>query len=174
MWGEKSSNKIFINGNDFYIYNNLCDFLTLQSTDAGICRDTYLWVDQICIDQLNIEERNHQVNLMSKIYQLATRTIVWLGLPGRGNAMGGGVASKVTSAIRELVLTSQSLTRIAIPVEKFIAPAELNSAADVLCRHPLGIIRLLGSADFWKRLWIIQEVLLSKHVVLQCGPHTIK
>jgi len=174
MWGEESCNKISINGDDFYIYDNLFDFLTLRSTNAEICRNTYLWVDQICIDQSNIDESNHQVNLMSKIYQVATSTIVWLGLPGKGNAMGGNVASKVTSAIRELVCTSQSLTRIAIPVEDFIAPAELNSAADVLCRHPLGIIRLLESAEFWKRLWIIQEILLSKHVVLQCGPHTIE
>lgn len=177
MWGEESYNKISINSNDFYVYNNLFDFLTLHSTNTDICRNTYLWVDQVYIDQSNIDERNHQVNLMSKIYQLATSTIVWLGLPGKpgkGNAMGGNVASKVTSAIRELVCTSQSSTRIAVPVEGSIAPAELNAAADVLCRHPLGIIRLLESADFWKKLWIIQEILLSEHVFLQCGPHTIE
>jgi hypothetical protein len=111
---------------------------------------------------------------MSKIYQSATSTIAWLGLPGKGNAMGGEVASKVASAIRELASSSQPSTRIPIPVEDVVERFELNSAADRLCRHPLGIIRLIESAAFWKRVWIIQEILLSKHVVLHCGPHIIE
>ncbi|KAF2729827.1 HET-domain-containing protein, partial [Polyplosphaeria fusca] len=81
MWGNSSSNKISVNGEDFWIYDNLFDFLTVQSANAEFCRSTYLWVDQVCINQSNTDERNHQVNLMSKIYQLATGTIVWLGLP---------------------------------------------------------------------------------------------
>lgn len=110
---------------------------------------------------------------MSKIYQLATGTIVWLGLTDKGNAMNGVVASKVAKAIKEIVCTHQSSTRVEIPCEDFILPTELCSAADVLCQHPLGIIRLLNSAAYWRRLWIIQEIILSQHLVLQCGPHTI-
>jgi hypothetical protein len=155
MWGKESRNKISINGIDFHIYDNLFDFLTLQSADAEFCQDTYLWVDQVCINQSDIGERNHQVNLMSKIYQSATSTIVWLGLPGKGNAMGGDVASKVASAIHGLALISQPSTRIPIPVEDAVESAELNSAADRLCQHPLGIIRLIESAAFWKRVWSI-------------------
>lgn len=39
----------------------------------------YLWVDQLCIDQANVFERNHQVGLMSKIFGQAAQVIVWLG-----------------------------------------------------------------------------------------------
>jgi len=36
-----------------------------------------LWIDAICIDQLNVEERNHQVPLMKTIYRNATAVRVW-------------------------------------------------------------------------------------------------
>ncbi|KAF3008752.1 hypothetical protein E8E13_010107 [Curvularia kusanoi] len=39
----------------------------------------YLWVDQICINQENTDERNAQVRCMADIYKLASRVIVWLG-----------------------------------------------------------------------------------------------
>ncbi|KAF1835199.1 HET-domain-containing protein [Decorospora gaudefroyi] len=38
----------------------------------------YLWIDQICIDQSNVSERNHQVSLMKEIYCKASFVNVWL------------------------------------------------------------------------------------------------
>jgi hypothetical protein len=39
----------------------------------------YLWIDQICINQTSIAERNHQVQLMSRVYRQASSVISWLG-----------------------------------------------------------------------------------------------
>ncbi|KAF8856740.1 hypothetical protein BDZ45DRAFT_789795, partial [Acephala macrosclerotiorum] len=39
----------------------------------------YLWVDQLCIDQSNKEERSWQVEFMKEIYAKAEKTIVWFG-----------------------------------------------------------------------------------------------
>jgi hypothetical protein len=39
-----------------------------------------IWVDAVCINQENPEERKHQVQLMAKIYSKAHRVIVWLGI----------------------------------------------------------------------------------------------
>lgn len=38
-----------------------------------------LWIDAICIDQGNLLERNHQVNLMKDIYASARQVLIWLG-----------------------------------------------------------------------------------------------
>lgn len=38
-----------------------------------------LWVDMLCIDQDDIEERNHQVTLMRQIYERSQEVIIWLG-----------------------------------------------------------------------------------------------
>lgn len=40
--------------------------------------DRYIWIDQVCIDQSNMDERNHQVRLMSIIYERAAFVVVWL------------------------------------------------------------------------------------------------
>ena len=40
---------------------------------------TNLWVDQICINQEDLEERSQQLSPMSSIYSVAKRMIIWLG-----------------------------------------------------------------------------------------------
>ena len=41
-----------------------------------------LWVDAVCINQQDLDERNHQVWTMDEIYRGAERVVVWLGLEG--------------------------------------------------------------------------------------------
>jgi hypothetical protein len=48
---------------------------------ADRSRTKHLWIDQLCINQADNEERSAQVSLMSEIYKKAARVIVWLG-PG--------------------------------------------------------------------------------------------
>ncbi|RYP23808.1 hypothetical protein DL765_000885 [Monosporascus sp. GIB2] len=49
--------------------------LRLRKRDA----DRRLWVDAVCIDQSNIQERNHQVKNMIAIFRSALRVLVFLG-----------------------------------------------------------------------------------------------
>lgn len=60
--------------------------LTVQLTLAAALRrlrsetsNKALWIDALCINQSDIEERNQQVKQMGLIYQTASRTIVWFG-----------------------------------------------------------------------------------------------
>ncbi|KAI4677118.1 uncharacterized protein J4E88_006925 [Alternaria novae-zelandiae] len=80
VWGPPSSNAIYIADGRLEIRDNLFRFLT----EFRKCRDKtpsdqYLWIDQICINQWTISERNHQVQMMSDIYSKATSVIAWLG-----------------------------------------------------------------------------------------------
>ncbi|CAN9134635.1 unnamed protein product [Alternaria alternata] len=42
-------------------------------------RERTLWIDAICIDQSNLEERGKQVKRMDQIYRFAKQVNVWLG-----------------------------------------------------------------------------------------------
>lgn len=42
-------------------------------------RPRYVWVDAICINQSDVHERNHQIQMMRRIYTRAVRTIIWMG-----------------------------------------------------------------------------------------------
>lgn len=41
--------------------------------------DRVLWIDALCINQADVEERNKQVRRMREIYQNAYRVMIWLG-----------------------------------------------------------------------------------------------
>jgi Heterokaryon incompatibility protein (HET) len=70
---------ILINDKLFAVTGNLYQFLCVQSFDHDFCCGTWLWIDQICIDQTNIQERNEQVARMGHVYRSAKTTIIRLG-----------------------------------------------------------------------------------------------
>jgi hypothetical protein len=79
-WGLPEPTKtIFIDGEPVTIRKN--PFTALRCLRHGEI-DRYLWVDAICIDQNNLEERKKQVGIMDFIYTRASCVLVWLGLPG--------------------------------------------------------------------------------------------
>ncbi|KAJ3549234.1 hypothetical protein NM208_g611 [Fusarium decemcellulare] len=47
----------------------------LRSTNEPLI----IWIDAVCINQADLEERAHQVTLMSRIYSLASTVRIWLG-----------------------------------------------------------------------------------------------
>jgi hypothetical protein len=50
-------------------------FLHLQESDLSRVH----WVDAICINQMDENEKEHQIQFMAAIYAKASRVIVWLG-----------------------------------------------------------------------------------------------
>lgn len=54
---------------------NLRKRQTGQTTDLQM----FIWIDALCIDQTNLEERNIQVQRMRSIYRNARRVVVYLG-----------------------------------------------------------------------------------------------
>ena len=49
------------------------------SATGATAGPTYWWIDQICINQMDIDERNNQVALMRRVYKRAASVQVWLG-----------------------------------------------------------------------------------------------
>ena len=60
-------------------------FATTENLDLALRRmrrldvAVLLWVDQICINQDDLQEKNQQVAMMGTIYQRAWTTLAWLG-----------------------------------------------------------------------------------------------
>lgn len=106
------------------------------------------WIDMVCIDQDNISERSQQVALMRDIFQAAAMTVVWLGPSSDGSDalmdyLGGNVAHS-RRAFRN-----------------WTSSAEGKAAIGGFQDRP-----------YWKRAWIIQEVCVSRDVLLVCGCKT--
>jgi hypothetical protein len=74
--GEGKPCSITIEEQNLAITTNLYAAL-LRLRDRSLERK--LWIDAICINQKNPEERGQQVQLMAMIYSKACRVLVWLG-----------------------------------------------------------------------------------------------
>lgn len=67
VWGAPVySNKIKVNGRPMGVTENLFYALSLLSKRRLLQRA--IWIDAICINQQNVQERNQQVSLMKHIY----------------------------------------------------------------------------------------------------------
>jgi hypothetical protein len=75
-WGDlQKTVQILLDDCPFYVTVNLHSALSRLRSRAI----EWLWVDAICIDQENSQERAHQVRYMAMIYGKAHRVNVWLG-----------------------------------------------------------------------------------------------
>lgn len=78
-WGEPApTTQVAANGEMVPVRPNLTYALAaLRSSEPRL-----LWIDALCINQDDVQERSHQVRLMGEIYRRAKRVLVWLGRPG--------------------------------------------------------------------------------------------
>lgn len=77
VWGENTDRKsILANGTTLRVTQNL--FLALEQLTHSE-QNQALWIDAICINQDEPDEKSWQVGLMRDIYQQATTVVIWLG-----------------------------------------------------------------------------------------------
>jgi ankyrin repeat protein len=74
--------EISLEGQSFIVGQNLWQFLDTARDHAK----DWLWIDQICIDQSNNDEKSHQVRLMARIYAKAFNVLIWLGIEANGSS----------------------------------------------------------------------------------------
>ncbi|KAI0552267.1 HET-domain-containing protein, partial [Xylaria curta] len=128
-----------------------------------------IWVDAICIDQTNNNERSLQVERMGEIYRLASRVIAWLGPEedDSSNAMKWMhyIGSQVTLDETQQMIPSEDCSDPDISDQQVKLPftdRDLRSVYHLICR------------PWFDRLWIRQEIYLANpEAVVKCGPHEV-
>jgi hypothetical protein len=109
-------------------------------------RDIPLWVDAICINQENKEEKKIQVSKMVQIYNTAERVCIWLGA-------GDERSDKTMEFIRK-ILNLRELEDIT-KGERYTA--QWNDFVDLM------------RSSWFSRRWVIQELALAKDATVHCG-----
>jgi hypothetical protein len=135
-----------------------------------------LWIDAICIDQDNINERNHQVQLMKEVYSTAHQVIIWLGEASTDlDEETGRPVSDIYMEYLDL-MGSQIAQLCEEGKEGSASPfyRKLESAAEEFARNHEPSPLWLGFQDihnrrWWSRIWVIQEEALYQSAFLVCG-----
>jgi len=84
-WGsDEDSAYIFVGANSrLRVRHNVTRILRyLRDGITPGCTARTLWIDAICINQADDEEKGKQVTVMGKIYACATSVLIWTGEPG--------------------------------------------------------------------------------------------
>jgi hypothetical protein len=126
----------------------------------------YIWVDAICINQEDLDERAAQVMLMGRIYSSATRVFVWLG-------------NSLAKTERALSLI-QSLSEI--PEEKYekmmhLIPQPKDTykklGLETVSPRDWQIILSFLDRPWFLRVWVLQEYALARFKTVLCGQYRI-
>jgi len=119
----------------------------------------YLWVDAICLNQADNDEKSIQVGLMGDIYRQARRILIWLG-----DASPEDDVQLVFAFLKRLT----GIKYIAISKK---AIENLNK--DVFKHSDITKVQRFLQRPWFQRRWIIQEVALGHDSIVQCGPFRI-
>lgn len=186
-WGDPSvTRQIWLNNKPFLVRQNLWDLMHQFRNDKTAL---ILWIDAICINQDNVRERNHQVDLMSSIYKNAQCVLVWLGIARDDSDLAIAYLKRIQQGPvfscdsfkdteesgSESESESGSCTwnrpqrhKCEIVKECVVALNIQASSADAQERGKIAVVKLL-EREYWQRAWIIQEILLARHIHVCCG-----
>lgn len=168
-WGSSELLEcIKLNGKKLWITENLHSALQCLRYHE---KDRLLWIDAICIDQFNLEERSGQVQKMGMIYGLAKRVIFWLGKPTAEAAL-------LLQCLNELYMKSASVEHAGdmfwkvlwseIP-QAFKAGDRDSVSPQRICRG----LQLLLKRPWFRRVWILQEVAKAQSAVVCAGRFSV-
>lgn len=182
VWGAAHNTiSILVNGENFEITTNL-------ETALRYLRDPLearvLWIDAICINQLDIGERSHQVTCMKDIYKNCWQDLLWLGIGDETMDRGMKIAEHLQSIEREadkhsrrpenppdLAKTvdsdgsddSDATDKDNITHEQLVGRTAMNS------RSFLALKNVFVRPLLWERVWIMQEIAYAPQPVLIAG-----
>jgi hypothetical protein len=164
VWGEPNYNEeIICDGKYLRISENIHQVLQRFRNEN---KPRNLWADSICINQDNDAERNHQVSLMGKIYNQATRVLVWLG-PDQDHD-----ASRVFNIISERNKQWDSRLEQLGSVQAVFE--EHDKSIDTTEPKTYSNLANKMNLPWFKRLWVIPEVASAKRATVHLGDSEIE
>jgi hypothetical protein len=109
-----------------------------------------LWIDAICINQTDNDERSWQVQLMASIYKQGVQSTIWLGEERDGSDQAFKV---IKSHVQHLQTWGSFKDQISPTVSD-----EWNYISE-----------LFEKREIWMRIWVLQEVVFAPRPTLLCG-----
>jgi hypothetical protein len=155
VWGDPTDFRyMMLNGRRVKIGRNAHAVLRNLRRSAG---PVWIWIDALCINQADFEERGQQVGLMREIYSTAEPVVLWLGEGSKRMKDAFSAVAWLADQIKQYDQRADddpTVMRIHMP------------------RSVVESILYLFQRNFWTRLWIAQEVALGnirKQCVLVAG-----
>ncbi|CAM1508702.1 Fc.00g055500.m01.CDS01 [Cosmosporella sp. VM-42] len=164
VWGSsKSLIDINVSGTSTNITKNL--FMLLQRLRFPNETRT-LWIDQLCINQSDTQEKAQQVRLMRKIYSSCQQCLLWMG------EIQEDIPQADAEQALEIIEYMAGIFRVGSG-ELVKLPSSLGSDESFL--GPFRALEFLSIEHnpWWARVWTVQEAVLPPDQKLLWGPLSI-
>ena len=162
VWGPAGDyDLVEIDETPFRVRRNL--FNCLAEYSRRIAEPAYLFVDAVCIDQSNTEERSAQVTIMGTIFQHALEVFIWLGADPSDCEPLFRYSKTDLAKLLACVDKDRQLWLQAERIGEFIPAVDTSNLTEA--------VRLfdLASVSYLSRAWVFQEVLVARQLSINCG-----
>lgn len=163
VWGKSDGRKaVWIDGHLFLVTQNLYEILEYLR-DPHVTRT--IWIDAICINQSDPEEKAHQVRLMGEIYSTAKRTLIWLSGrtpdPPHTNDPTD-ILAPLPPRFREHFGSQYDLVSILGSIGKLTPFTKTGKEQVIVSLRLAHCVNAIISHEWWERVWTIQEAVLPR------------
>ncbi|OBS23149.1 hypothetical protein FPOA_03706 [Fusarium poae] len=179
VWGHPKRKEgeppytVVINGCSFEVTPNLYHALSQLRKSYRIRQGFKLWVDAICINQSDTDERGQQVGRMRDIYQAAWHVAVWIG-PSDEHSRLAFLAlhwlsreSKREKPMEDFYRETFSLDLSPLVV---IWPTYESPMKKIVYETLFHFF----TRPYWRRMWIVQEIAMGNpDTPVICGDNCI-
>ena len=173
-WGDDTrTTEIVVDGKLFAVTKNLRD--ALHQIRGDTYGDSNMWIDAVCINQSDNDEKSSQIPLMGQIYQRAHDVVAWLGEQEDGSALALIVMGDLGSL--QLTLDEREEDEEGLFEIRDNAPRDLGNMWEgiepYLSRDKWDTIQAFFSRPYWRRMWILQELIVARRGWIHCGTRTL-
>lgn len=169
VWGDASPfDRIFFHQGALDIGNNLS--IALRRLREGRISRT-LWIDAICINQEDVDERNAQVTLMHNIYSQAKQVIIFLGEPNPPPKHWDiKAAFHLTKKLATFgrTLPDLDLRKVGLTRRKF---QTLRLGFPCINSGKYAALRVFFTRPWFGRMWVVQEAACARWAIIVRGDH---
>ncbi|KAI0549425.1 heterokaryon incompatibility protein-domain-containing protein [Xylaria curta] len=170
VWGKPIFDRLIkVDGKAFCVTSNLHNILyNLRHLDVT----RTIWIDAICINQSDLEEKGHQVLLMRDIFSKAQKTIIWLGNGPTEQMMlnftlDSNIPDNLLTQVPEGV-EGYSMERydLAAILQEFLEYQKDSIWDEKHCALAVMLVRCMNIImvdEWWERVWTIQEAALPSN-----------
>ena len=151
--GPRKSFMVQIDQRLLPVLDSLHPFFQVLRSKSSLINGKWWWIDSICIDPMNFEERAHQLQHMQLIYRQAEKVIVWLGEASSDSDLAIDFIKFLDQIDRRKLGVAE--VRSMLKREKY--SAHWTALTNFLARK------------WWSRIWTVQEFALPRSISFWCG-----
>ncbi|KAH8681787.1 heterokaryon incompatibility protein-domain-containing protein [Xylariales sp. PMI_506] len=155
-------------------------FQVRENAEAAIRRlrdpkqDKAIWIDAICINQNDNDEKAVQLPMMAKIYDGAQRVCIWLGEGTDCTIQAIDHLRHKNQTFRagwNMWRTQRGNGKLMLPFKDQMS--SIQESSDRAVEFSTGEIRELLSRPWWGRTWIVQEAIAGRKPFFLVGNDTL-